>query len=46
MLKSAEKNSADFFFLCGFLVAIWLSGVPLYAYENQITPSASEWLNP
>ncbi len=42
MSKYAEKNSADFLILCGFLVAFWLSGVPLYADENQITASASK----
>ena len=29
-----------------FLAAIWLSGVLLYAYENQITTSASKWDSP
>jgi hypothetical protein len=40
MLKFADF-SADFLFLRGFLVALWLSTVHLYADENQITPSAS-----
>jgi hypothetical protein len=44
-LKSAEF-SADFFILCGFLDALFASGVPLYADEAKITPSASEWLQP
>ena len=29
-----------------FLAAIWLSGVLLYAYENQITTSASKCDSP
>ena len=36
-----EINSQIPFYIC-FLAALWLSGVPLYADENQITTSASE----
>ena len=41
MLKSAEKIRRISSIICGFLVALWLSVVLLYADENQITPSAS-----
>ena len=37
-----EKISLKFHFYVCFLVALWPSGVPLYADENQITTSASE----
>ena len=40
MSKSVEK-STDFLILCGFLVALLLSAVPLYGDENKISPSAS-----
>ena len=40
-----EKSLKFHFYVC-FLAALWLSGVPLYADENQITTSASECLSP
>ena len=46
MLKSAEKNSTDFFVLCGFLVALDLSAVLLYGDDRPITPSASNLDSP
>ena len=36
-----EKSLKFHFYVC-FLAALWPSGVPLYADENQITTSASE----
>ena len=33
-------------FLCGFLVALDLSPVPLYGDDRPITPSASKWDSP
>ena len=45
MRRSAEF-SADLFILRGFLVALWLSAVPPYGYETQITPSASKSSRP
>ena len=41
-MTNAADFSAVFPILCGFLVALWLSGVPSYTDENQITPSTSK----
>ena len=45
MLKPVEKTTG-FFVLCGFLVALDLSAVPLYGDEWSITSSASNFARP
>jgi hypothetical protein len=42
MKKSVGKNRRISSFLCGFLAATSLSALPLYADENEFTPSASK----